>query len=88
MTSLHWHGQRRELFAVRSGRMLLSCGDDRSILVEGELARSIPRVAHSLANAGSADLEVLELFSPYLLDDKVRVQDFYGRLTGSVTVDQ
>lgn len=87
-TSLHWHARRRELFAVRSGRLVATLGSEQRVLLGGEIACSTPRVPHALANGGGDDLEVLELFSPYLLDDKVRVDDPYGRPLGAVTVDQ
>lgn len=87
-TSLHFHEQRRELFAVRSGRLSVILGTERRLLVAGEAACSTPHVPHALENEGREDLEVLELFSPYLLDDKTRVHDPYGRPIGAVTVDQ
>jgi mannose-6-phosphate isomerase-like protein (cupin superfamily) len=87
-TSLHWHARRRELFCVRAGRLDVTIGDERRPLATGELAGSTPGIQHALANAGAGDAEVLELFSPYLLDDKTRVSDPYGRRIGAVTVEQ
>lgn len=87
-TSLHWHARRRELFCVRAGQLDVTLGDERRSLAAGELAGSTPGVAHALASAGPGDAEVLELFSPYLLDDKTRVSDPYGRRVGAVTVEQ
>jgi len=83
-TSLHFHARRREFFCVRQGEMRLT-SDDRSVLLcEGEVGESVPFVPHALGNDGPTQLQVLELFSPALLDDKVRVSDRYDRVLGAV----
>lgn len=87
-TSLHTHGSRREFFVVRRGSLKLVSGDDERVLGAGECGHSTPGVAHSLINAGADDLEVLEIFAPPLLNDKVRIQDPYDRALGQVDYDQ
>lgn len=87
-TSYHRHEQRRELFLVRRGSLTLRSGDAESVLVAGDLGWSSPPVAHALSNRSSDVLEFLEIFSPPLLDDKVRLSDPYRRPIGRVTVHQ
>jgi mannose-6-phosphate isomerase-like protein (cupin superfamily) len=87
-TSTHMHAQRRELFCVRRGQLKLTAGGEQRILNVGELGESKPHEPHSIANAGSSLLEIAELFSPALLDDKVRLHDPYGRAVGAVTLHQ
>jgi len=83
-TSYHRHATRREFFAVREGRLHLRDGDDRRILRCGDWGASTPGVAHQLANAGNADCEFVEVFSPPLLEDKFRIDDPYSRPVGQV----
>ncbi len=87
-TSLHLHRRRREVFRVRAGVLTLTREDEVRRLGPGEQADSRPGQQHSLANAEAVPLETAEIFSPALLDDKVRVADRYGRALGSVTRDQ
>ncbi|HLL47751.1 MAG TPA: cupin domain-containing protein [Longimicrobiaceae bacterium] len=87
-TSLHTHLQRHEVFCVRTGILSLTKGGRQVRLTEGELDHSTPGEPHSLANDGSGVLEVLEIFSPALLDDKVRISDRYDRALGRVTREQ
>lgn len=87
-TSVHTHEQRREVFCVRTGLLSLVKGGRRTRLAAGELDHSTPGEPHSLANEGTEVLEVLEIFSPALLDDKVRISDRYDRALGRVTREQ
>jgi mannose-6-phosphate isomerase-like protein (cupin superfamily) len=87
-TSLHYHMQRRELFCVRVGDLHLIHGDNVQHLPVGGIGRSTPGIPHSLRNDGDAPLEVLEVFSPALLDDKVRIADRYDRALGAVSLCQ
>jgi mannose-6-phosphate isomerase-like protein (cupin superfamily) len=87
-TSLHYHTRRRELFCVRTGELLLVHGETEQRLPAGGIGESTPLVPHSLRNEGNAPLEVLETFTPVLLDDKVRVADRYDRALGPVGMHQ
>ena len=87
-TSLHAHELRREVFCVRAGVMALTKGDRQVRLSAGELDYSTPGEPHALTNDGDTVLEVLEIFSPALLDDKVRISDRYDRALGRVTREQ
>lgn len=87
-TSYHRHDRRRELFLVRRGTMTLRSGESESRLVPGDLGWSSPPVPHALSNRSSDVVELLEIFSPPLLDDKVRLSDPYRRPIGRVTVHQ
>lgn len=85
-TSLHFHRRRREFFCVRSGRITLTSGEEVIPLGRFACGTSTVGVAHRLANPATAPAEVLEVFSPALLDDKHRVEDRYGRAVGDVGV--
>jgi mannose-6-phosphate isomerase-like protein (cupin superfamily) len=86
-TSLHYHVQRCELFCVRAGDLHLVLGDIEEHLPVGGIGESTPGIPHSLRNDGDVPLEVLELFSPAVLDDKVRIADRYDRTLGSVSLN-
>lgn len=83
-SSLHYHRQRREFFRVRTGRLTLTRGAEREVLDAGASAHSTPLEAHSIANESDDVLEILEIFAPAILDDKVRVDDRYRRKLGDV----
>lgn len=85
-TSLHFHRQRRELFCIRSGRIILTSKDAAIPLDRFACGTSTAGVPHRLANLGTVPAEVLEVFSPAFLDDKHRVEDPYGRAVGDVGV--
>lgn len=87
-TSLHFHSVRKEFFCVHHGELTLISGDDVTCLKRYEYARSTPGIKHSLKNHGAFQLGILEIFSPALLNDKVRVQDPYQRTLGTVRFDQ
>jgi mannose-6-phosphate isomerase-like protein (cupin superfamily) len=87
-TSLHVHASRREFFAVRCGVLTLTSGDKRFQIERGGFGSSVPGIRHQLKNNGAAPLEILEIFAPPHLDDKVRVEDPYGRKIGPVTREQ
>lgn len=85
-SSLHYHTVRRELFCVRRGTLLLTSGDCTTIMRPFECGESVPGVSHAIANAGEGPLEIIEMFAPALLNDKVRVRDPYRRKLGGVGV--
>lgn len=87
-TSLHYHTRRREFFCVRQGVLTLTSGDSTRQLGRFEFGSSIPGQPHALANADAEVLEILEIFSPPLLDDKVRLRDRYHRTLGAVGLHQ
>ncbi len=87
-TSYHYHQQRREFFCVHSGVLSLHNGSEIEVLGRLGCGASMPHIAHSLANHGDSMLAVLEIFTPALLDDKVRVYDLYHRPLGEVTLHQ
>jgi mannose-6-phosphate isomerase-like protein (cupin superfamily) len=83
-TSLHVHHRRREIFVIRSGALTLFQEGRSRRLGPWEVAQSTPASPHRLANDGEEPLEILELFAPNLLDDKVRLEDRYHRVLGPV----
>lgn len=83
-TSFHYHEKRREFYWVRNGELDLLRPEGVTILTAGGHSHSEPGQRHRLRNRGRLRLEVLEIFSPPLLDDKVRVEDRYGRTLGQV----
>jgi mannose-6-phosphate isomerase-like protein (cupin superfamily) len=87
-TSLHYHHIRKEFFCVRRGGITLTSGIDVYHLHSLECGISTPEVSHALANSGDKPAEVLEVFSPALLDDKYRISDPYTRRTGNVGVSE
>lgn len=84
-SSLHFHVHRRELFFIRSGTLTLTKGPRTLELGVGEYDCSVPGELHSIANRHDVELQIVEILSPALLDDKVRVSDAYGRRLGAVT---
>lgn len=84
-TSFHLHHHRRELFLVRAGQLNLQSGATQRIISEGEWGESTPGVPHRLSNQGTSRLELIEIFTPCLLDDKRRLSDSYSRALGEVT---
>lgn len=85
-TSYHYHTQRKELFYVYSGQLTLLKENETVVLDPYTIASSNPYEKHALRNEGPSELlEVLEIFSPPLLDDKTRVIDLYNRKLGNVT---
>jgi mannose-6-phosphate isomerase-like protein (cupin superfamily) len=87
-TSLHVHRVRCEFFVVRTGEIELICGETSSILSKGRHGQSTPQVPHRLHNKSGERVEIIEMFSPFLLDDKVRLWDSYGRQLGAVGATQ
>jgi mannose-6-phosphate isomerase-like protein (cupin superfamily) len=85
-TSLHYHRRRREFFCVHSGTLTLLNANVVRVLGVGEGGVSVPFIPHSLRNDTGTTLRVLEMFSPAILDDKVRVDDRYHRTLGPVGV--
>jgi mannose-6-phosphate isomerase-like protein (cupin superfamily) len=83
-TSFHYHRQRREFFCVHGGRLMLHEGNGAQVLGPLDCGHSTPHVGHRLENGGDGVLTVLEMFTPPLLDDKVRVRDTYSRALGPV----
>jgi mannose-6-phosphate isomerase-like protein (cupin superfamily) len=83
-TSFHYHEERREFYWVRNGELDLLRPEGVTILTAGDHSHSEPGQRHRLRNRGRLRLEVLEIFSPPLLDDKVRIEDRYGRTLGQV----
>ncbi|HXA16686.1 MAG TPA: cupin domain-containing protein [Thermoanaerobaculia bacterium] len=87
-TSLHYHRKRREFFYVHAGVLQFTSGDAVRCIPAGGTGHSIPPVPHSLRNAGENELRVLEMFSPPVLADKVRLSDRYDRTLGPVSLYQ
>src|SRR5579883_3295389 len=87
-TSLHYHRVRKEFFWVGTGLLEFTSGDSVRLLAPGECAGSIPLKPHQLRNPGSERLKVVEVFSPGLVDDKVRITDFYKRKLGPVIASE
>ena len=87
-TSLHFHQRRREFFCVHEGVLALTRDDVESSLEKGESGFSTPGKPHALRNPSGAPTQVLEMFSPVLLEDKIRVSDRYARPLGQVSLRQ
>lgn len=87
-TSYHRHFRRTEFYCVRTGVLELLWEDRELTLGPFQYAHSRPGESHRLRNVGTSVLEVLELFRPPLLDDKVRIGDRYGRRLGGVSRDE
>jgi mannose-6-phosphate isomerase-like protein (cupin superfamily) len=83
-TSTHFHHVRKEVFCVIEGELQLCVDGTRYRLGEGDMGYSEPLVPHSLHNLSQRPARIVELFSPADLDDKVRLQDRYGRALGKV----
>ena len=84
-TSFHYHQLRTEVYYVRTGILELQRSDALEQLQPGGIGHSLPGQHHRLRNSGDTILEVIEVFHPPLLDDKVRLLDRYGRHVGKVT---
>jgi quercetin dioxygenase-like cupin family protein len=88
-TSLHYHDVRTEFFYVKSGTLTLESNGNKRIIRAGETGFSTPGIEHSLINeSDESELHIIEIFSPALLNDKVRVSDLYERTLGSVGYKQ
>lgn len=84
-TSIHYHNTRQEFFYVRSGVLTLWSDNLELEINAGQTGYSTPGKQHSLMNNSPTErMTLLEIFSPALLNDKVRVTDFYERPVGSV----
>ncbi|WP_416959403.1 NUDIX domain-containing protein [Streptomyces sp. Agncl-13] len=83
-SSYHFHHIRKEFFRVRTGTLTLRQEDGSSLLHPLDCGTSTPGIAHSIGNDGQQPVELVEIFSPALLDDKERVSDRYGRPLGQV----
>lgn len=83
-SSFHLHRHRAEFYLVRSGLLELHIEDRCRLLKRGDHDSSLPMQRHRLRNPGPELLEVFEICSPPLLDDKVRIADSYGRPLGQV----
>lgn len=83
-SSFHFHRERREFFMVRRGELSASRGETHETVRRFESSTSTPGLPHAIENNGSGDMEIAELFSPFLLDDKIRISDRYERRLGLV----
>ncbi len=83
-TSYHYHSVRKEFFFVKSGILTLIKEKAVTTLAPLGVENSNPFERHCLKNSGKELLEILEIFSPPLLNDKVRVKDEYRRKLGGV----
>jgi 8-oxo-dGTP pyrophosphatase MutT (NUDIX family)/uncharacterized cupin superfamily protein len=83
-SSYHFHRTRKEFFRVRTGTLTLREEGGNSLLHPLDCGTSTPGIAHSIGNDGQQPVELVEIFSPALLDDKERVSDRYGRPLGQV----
>jgi mannose-6-phosphate isomerase-like protein (cupin superfamily) len=86
--SLHYHNIKKEFFLVKEGRLTLILEDTKSEIEQGNFSFSTPQTKHSLINNSKKNLEILELFSPPFLNDKVRLLDKYNRKRGLVTHEE
>jgi ADP-ribose pyrophosphatase YjhB (NUDIX family)/mannose-6-phosphate isomerase-like protein (cupin superfamily) len=84
-SSFHLHRRRTEVFVVRTGTLTLQVAYGEHQLGPGAIGCSHPGGPHAIANHGHEPVELLEIFSPALLDDKLRLRDRYGRSLGQVT---
>lgn len=84
-TSLHYHHERAEYFFIRKGILTFYFDQSEHLIQNGKTSRSIPGQPHRLSNCSDSQLEILEIFTPPNIDDKIRVEDFYGRTLGSVS---
>ena len=83
--SLQKHHHRAEHWVVVKGTAEVTRGDDVVLLHENESIYIPLGTLHRLANPGRIELELIEVQSGSYLgeDDIVRVEDVYGRHTGS-----
>ena len=82
--SIQYHEEKDETSYVLNGRVLVSQGESAEGLRDRELGpgeswRNTPRLVHTLE--AIEDTEILEVSTPQL-DDVVRLEDRYGRVTG------
>jgi mannose-6-phosphate isomerase-like protein (cupin superfamily) len=63
-TLRHRHGRSEEIYHVLRGRGLMSLGDDRFPIMEGDSICIPPGTAHDLENHGDEDLVVLCCSAP------------------------
>jgi mannose-6-phosphate isomerase-like protein (cupin superfamily)/ADP-ribose pyrophosphatase YjhB (NUDIX family) len=87
-SSFHLHHHRSEVFLVREGTLTLQDAHGEQLLGPGDIGCSQPGRPHAITNRGDQLVELLEIFSPALLDDKVRLRDRYDRPLGDVTRHQ
>jgi mannose-6-phosphate isomerase len=83
--SIQYHEEKDETSYVLSGRVLVSQGESAEALIDRELGpgeswRNTPGLVHTLE--AIEDTEILEVSTPQL-DDVVRLEDRYGRVTGA-----
>jgi ADP-ribose pyrophosphatase YjhB (NUDIX family)/mannose-6-phosphate isomerase-like protein (cupin superfamily) len=83
-SSFHYHDARREFFTVRAGDLTVDRGQRTEQVPLFRSSSSVPGMPHAIRNDGDVDLEIAEIFSPYLLDDKTRITDRYDRRLGRV----
>lgn len=83
--SLQMHHHRAEHWVVVSGTAEVTNGDQVILLSENQSTYIPVGQVHRLANPGKVPLEIIEVQSGSYLgeDDIVRLQDTYGRTTGS-----
>ena len=83
--SLQYHELKEETLYCQSGRLELEVaeqvgGDLRVVILEpGQVQHIPPRTVHRMRALCTCD--VLEVSTPYL-DDVIRLEDRYGRVTG------
>jgi mannose-6-phosphate isomerase len=81
--SVQFHEEKDETSYVLSGRVIVSQGDSAETMTTNELGpgdswRSLPLVVHTLEAV--EDAEIIEVSTPQL-EDVVRLEDRYGRLS-------
>lgn len=86
--SLQLHHQRSEHWVVIKGKALVTCGKKSFELNENQSTFIPAGVKHRLENAGSSDLEIVEVQTGTYFgeDDIVRFEDLYQRGEEEVTV--
>lgn len=87
-SSFHMHNTRREFFRVRTGYLTLVTVGAVATISPLESGSSTPSVPHAVANQHDETLELIEIFSPADLNDKIRISDKYGRPLGQVSFDE
>jgi mannose-6-phosphate isomerase len=81
--SVQFHEEKDETSYVLSGRVIVSQGDSAETMAAQELGpgdswRTSPQVVHTFE--ALEDAEIIEVSTPHL-DDVVRLEDRYGRVT-------
>jgi mannose-6-phosphate isomerase len=81
--SVQFHEEKDETSYVLSGRVIVSQGDSAETMASRELGpgdswRNSPLVVHTLEAV--EDAEIIEVSTPQL-EDVVRLEDRYGRMT-------